>query len=512
MNKEQILEFIKNKSIVGILNITNRTKYEIYNKKFTYMFQPLNKEYPPFLIPFKKGKYTKDLFIIIQYKEWKNKLPIGICEKLIGNIDDNNSELEALIYQYECYNKKIIIKQKIKNKHTIYNFMKKNEIKQYKKINTEIISIDPQGCLDIDDCLSYNKEKQLIGIHIADPSFWIDKLNLNIEDNYFSIYAPHRTLNMIPSILSNHLCSLREDKDRLSLTLWIQLKDNKIQSYQYEKCIIKNKKAYSYEEAEDLIGNNKLLTDLYELSKIIGTQYNYDINKWNTHKLIEVFMVMANNLTGKYMKENNKIALFRTHDSSNIILDKNIPNTEIRDFLKIFQSNAAIYKTSNKSNQYFHYGLKLNEYVTFTSPIRRYTDLITHKIIKEELNEDINELCIKINNKEKMSKKLYREFNKLNMVNNMNKHIFEAYIINFENNDINIYIPEYKVYDNIRLDFENSKVSHLIELNNNINTFQIKSDTTKLTFSKYEKIKIEVFYINRRINYKIINKNINVFN
>jgi exoribonuclease R len=517
MNKEQIIENIKDQHIVGIIDILSRTKYDFYKKKLTYMFKPLNNEYPSFLVPFNKKNYKQNLFMVITFNDWKmTKLPIGTCHKVLGEVDKLEAEYDALLYKYNCDKKLIKLKQKIKNKHTIYNFMKKDEIKQYKKIkNTEIISIDPDGCLDIDDCLSYNKETQLLGIHIADPTFWLKKFDINITENYFSIYAPHKILNMIPRELSNHICSLKENEDRLSLTLWVQFKDGEINNFKYEKCIIKSSKSYSYDEAEKLVGTNELLTNLYELSVTIGEKYNYDILDWNTHKLIEVFMVMANNLTGKYMKNNNKNALFRTHESSNILLDENIPNKEVRHFLEIFQSNSAVYKTIKETNNYFHYGLKLDEYVTFTSPIRRYADMIVHKIIKNELTENLTEICEKINKQEKNTKKLYREFNKLKMISEMNDEYIDAFIINFdENNKINIYIPQYKVYDSIPIEARtnlSNAINDIITCSyDNNNMIILNNENNKsLVFSKYEKIKLSVFYINQKIQYEIINKNLN---
>jgi len=499
---------IKEINITGVLKLKERTIYGITKKGLQLcLFEPLDWKYPNFLVATKlKGKVNAEHYAVIEYSRWEKTLPRGSIKKMIGPVGNIKCEYEMLLHKYNLNGKPPKLFKHIK-KDNIWDLISQNELVNYNDIRkTHIISIDPEGSKDIDDALSIrtcDEGRYCVGIHIADVTFWLDKYNIN-PTNTSSIYAPHKKINMLPDIIADNLASLKPKKDRLTLTLWISLDDDcNIINYKYENCIIRSSRAYTYEEFERECVVSEASLMLMDVSKKIGKNYGYNTELWDVHKMVEVYMVMANNLTGMHIK--NKNGIFRTHNSTQIT-DVKIDDKRVEDFVRIFQSNSAQYvieKENNTTEAYYHYGLKLDYYTHFTSPIRRYIDIIIHKIIKSNENTgtfpsgDNNIMwCERSNEMNKRIKKFDRDIREVELLSNLNDGVHKetAYIIGFaKNNKIIIYFPNWN-YCNKILPIS-VKLQHMIEYEviDDI-SMSVKNNAKEIicTLHLYDKITVEM--------------------
>ncbi len=529
----QKFNFEKKSLIPGVLILKSKYHYGFNKRKIPYyLFKPITKDLPDFLVAFSNAlKYKNNIYINIKFKIWEIKIPYGTCENVIGEIDNDKSEYEFLLYKNNVFKKTFKLDKSIfkllKNKSLLDIF--ENEAKSYKKINNlNIISIDPINCKDIDDALSYQKinDKHKIGIHIADPTLFIKKFNLlnKIDDRISSIYCQHRKINMLPNILSDNYISLLENKLRFSLTLWITLDNNfNILNYKYEKCLIKVNKNYSYDEFDEIYKNNDYLLNLFEISKNISKNLNFfEINNWDSHKMIEIYMLLANNLTAKFINKNYNFNILRTHNNDKNIfknLDNYNLNNDLKNFLNIYQSSSAEYKFINKKentdNNYYHYALNLKYYTHFTSPIRRLIDNYIHIIIKSIIDkesyisfENLERICDNVNNFNKNLKKMYKDSNKIDIFFNKNFNIYDAYVINIEYNNLKIYIPKLKYLQNVKLFDE--KLLNILNINNTNLKIEINNENITETINIYDKIKVQIYsksnqtFMIKKINIKIL--------
>lgn len=488
---------IHSKQIVGILVFETKYKYG-YNKKHSeiFLFKPLNYHYPEFLVA-SKNRFNKNQYVIIQFLDWTNTLPGGQIVRIIGDIDNENNTYEAIIYKNNLntimtkYNKAAINPSNFDPLIFFDNIV-------HKKIDKYVFSVDPKGCEDIDDAFSIvlNKDYYTVDIHIADVSYYLDYFNIDIK-RYSTIYTPTKNYNMLPDIFSNNICSLKENQNRLAFTVSVNINFNgKILDYSFEKTVIRSCKAYDYDELQELI-NNKEVNDelqLYNLGRIIYNKDNY-----NTHNMVEIFMIMANNLVAKYLYDNlddkSKI-IFRIHEKKNnnksFILSN---NKEINDILELLESNAAVYINSDSSN-YYHHGLNIEYYTHFTSPIRRYIDIYIHKLLDSIINKNsctfIQPDCDKINEFNKNIKKIERDFNKIRLANNFNNKELDAYILQINNNRITIYIPENKIIHQMKL--IDHRLKELVNINYDGTKIEIKHkiSNNSVTLNQYDMVKIKI--------------------
>jgi exoribonuclease R len=498
---------ITNIDIVGVLVLRSNHKYGFNKRKFPiYLFKPFDFRYPDFLVASgvkRKNNVKENQFAVIRYNKWERKIPNGMIRQIIGSVGEIIPEYNAILHKYNFNKNPPKLKQLTKKTRVqdIFNIEDFYDIREL-----EIISIDPPNCTDIDDALSLEEidTGYKIGIHIANVSAFTEKFDLfeKIVNRCTTVYGPHKKINMIPNILSDNLASLLEGKERLSLTLWIYLNNQfEIIDYKFQECILINKKAFSYKEAKKSMKKNNLLKQLYNISQKLANNINYNINDFDVHKMIEVYMILANHITAKYLIENKSPCIFRTHKSKEHEIDFNTIDEKLSPFLKIFQSNAAEYTT--EQGHYYHYGLDLNKYTHFTSPIRRLPDIIIHMLIKNLSIPNIEQICMNCNNISKKIKKMDRDFTRINIVKNTDTEtVYQAYILSINENTITIYCPELKFCDRIYL-FD-QKMSEIINIEKYENTLiltnKLSNKTIKLNL--YQKIKVKMIGILGNISMK----------
>ncbi|MEK7552191.1 MAG: ribonuclease R [Patescibacteria group bacterium] len=321
--------------------------------------------------------------------------------------------------------------------------------------STPTCTIDPVDAKDFDDALSLviNKDGTLeVGVHIADVSHYVREgshLDQEAIKRGFSIYLVDRTIPMLPEILSNELCSLNPDEDRLAFSAVFKMdRKGKVLSRWFGKSIIRSQKRFSYEEAQKTLNEKtgKFFEELDILNNISKNlrqerfrsgaidfdtdEVRFELDpmgkpirvfrkaRLETHKLVEELMLLANKEVAKFVFEKNKKGsgfIFRTHDmpdkekikSLSVFLRAlgytlkldNIGSVSSKDLNALFtqiegkaeesliktaavRSMAkAIYSTRNSG----HFGLAFDYYTHFTSPIRRYPDLLVHRFLEKSL-------------------------------------------------------------------------------------------------------------------------------
>lgn len=350
--------------------------------------------------------------------------------------------------------------------------------------NLPFCTIDPVTAKDFDDAIYYDEDKSTLYVAIADVSYYVEPFGaIDNEAIYrsFSIYLPHRSIPMLPRELSETLCSLQPHVDRLSYVFEIKLDLNtlEVSSSKVYEAIIHSQRRFNYEEIDALFEGNleaknssekeifeyinklRVITDalrvkrlkvgysfrshelemsLDENSNILSTTY---AEETPSHGLIEDCMLLANKEAAKRFTR----GIFRIHEPPSQIKLQNLYQelagigmfinikksiketiTEIQkqaqemnlvsevDTLIIQSQMQARYAPINAG----HFGLGFDAYTHFTSPIRRYSDLIVHRLLKAINNHDtmegsyvlrnIESLCMSVSEKEREASTIEVEF------------------------------------------------------------------------------------------------------
>ena len=503
---------IVNKNILGILELNSKYKFKANKRGIErFKFIPIEKQYPEFLVSTKaKRKYKKNILVNIKFLSWNEKMPYGHIINILGEVDDINVLYDGVLHKYELLKKNINI-----NKNIIYNIKNTENYIDITKDN--IISIDPPSTLDIDDAFSFYELKNnnyKIGIHISDVLGTLRDLNLEsiLNKNLTtSIYSPHKTINMLPPILSENILSLLPNQKRKAITLWINIENNKIISSKIEKTIIINKKKYSYQEYTLKHFNNKnskYQTFINIVKNLNYKNLNYKFkNSFDAHILIEKLMIIYNCEACKFIKKYDKNPIYRVHTNTNKqIIHENLDNN-LLEFLNIINSKSAEYTKQNINTK--HDSLNIKDYIHFTSPIRRYVDCYNHSLVHEIL-DGISPIEIDIgyiNYKNKLIKKAERQFASLLLgehIKNNHENKFKGYIYEINKNKISIYLPKCKL--SIQKHLIDKNVENIYNILHKNNIIEIINNQTKSikTIKMFVLIDLEIYTMVNINPYKIL--------
>jgi ribonuclease R len=405
--------------------------------------------------------------VVCNVDDWGDKRnnPSGTIKEVLGYPGENHAEIYSILAEHnidKTFEKSI--EEKAEN---IPQTITKEEIEKRRDFRTiTTFTIDPFDAKDFDDALSIQQLENgnyEIGIHIADVSHYVlenDSIDKEAQERATSIYLVDRVIPMLPEVLSNNLCSLRPNEEKLCFSAVFEISsEGKIKNEWFGKTVILSDRRFTYEEAQERLEtkegdySSELLT-LNSIAKIfrderkskgaisfhkLETKFKLDEDKnpvslfikesKDAHKLIEEFMLLANRKVAEFIGKKSLPFVYRIHDTPNpekletlsfflnsfgyklqtenknsiaqsmnkILMDvKGKDEASMVETLTIRTMAKAVYSTENIG----HYGLAFNHYTHFTSPIRRYSDVLVHRLLFQYLNntsrvnkERIEKLC-----------------------------------------------------------------------------------------------------------------------
>ena len=393
------------KNIPGVLIFTGKT-YGRNGKKMLYKLIPDDKRMPMFLTAKEPGinkfnKFNVDQYVLFTLKHWNNEHPEAVISNSLGSIDilDN-------FYEYQLYCKSLNVSIQNFSRNTASALRLKSE-EEYidsimikfpeieNRLNTNIYSIDPSMSKDFDDAFSItniNNNELVLSVYISNVSLWLDALNLwdSFSERVSTIYLPDRKRPMLPTCLSDCLCSLIQNNKRFALTCDFKIYNNKIVDVTYCNSLVKLSKNFVYEEKSLKLYTNYIL--LFNTVKLLSNSYKFNTSINDSHDVVHYIMVMMNYYSAlEMMKSENGI--YRSSISKReIVLPTNL-SEDIIKFMNIWNSSGGQYVQYDKDLK--HNLLKLDSYIHITSPIRRLPDLLN--IIKIQQNKSLLSLSNKAN-------------------------------------------------------------------------------------------------------------------
>nr|MBA2407435.1 ribonuclease R [Chitinophagales bacterium] len=400
--------------------------------------------------------------VVVKLLQWNTGMahPLGEVIKVLGKVGENETEMQSILL--ECGFRLEFPKAVINESESYPEQIKEEEIltrRDFRDVLT--FTIDPEDAKDFDDAISYKElEDDLyeVGVHIADVTHYIKPNSVLDKEALMratSVYLVDRCVPMLPEKLSNGICSLTPENDKLCFSVvFIINGEGQIKNEWFGKTIIHSHRRFSYEEAQEILDGKpdpyfQPLQNLNEIAKRLRQQrfkngaINFDTvevkfrldesarpvsvfvkERQDAHMLIEDFMLLANKKVAEFVgkRKGKQIPfVYRVHDlpddeklknfaelalmfgyklnfstpkhtahSFNKMMDKlhGKPEQYMLETLAIRTMAKAIYTSTNIG----HYGLAFEYYTHFTSPIRRYPDIIAHRILENVLeNEKVHE-------------------------------------------------------------------------------------------------------------------------
>ncbi|MDE3046285.1 MAG: VacB/RNase II family 3'-5' exoribonuclease [Verrucomicrobiota bacterium] len=432
-------------------------------------FSPLLGKDKPVLVKAKATALKTGDRIICKVLNWhtENDLVEGELTRLIGHISDPSIDIEASIQEFGLPDG--FSAEAIEEAKSYGQKVSAEDLKERVDLTAdECVTIDPDTARDYDDAISLTKDElghYHLGVHIADVAHYVKPRSHLDQEAYQrcnSTYFPGRCVPMLPEQLSNELCSLKANVKRLTMSVLANFDSTgTLLNYKVVRSVIKSQKRFTYREALEVIEKKKgphldLLNRMVELCHLLKRKrfergsiefalsddvvivddkgmpqrierVEYDI----THQMIEEFMLKANELVAIHLGNQGKTLIYRVHeqpaaesfqDFYNFArsLGFQLPGTpNHRDIQALFQQAkdsplltqlSVGFIRSMRLAQYSadnigHYGLALEHYCHFTSPIRRYTDLIIQRLLANELppDTDLNNIAAACSEKERLS-------------------------------------------------------------------------------------------------------------
>lgn len=449
--------------------------------------------------------------VLVKITDWETLS--GKIIKVIGKKGENNTEMESIVLErgFRVEFPTAVEHEAEKIKKEYKNYFEK-ELKTRRDMrDATTMTIDPIDAKDFDDAISYvdlGDSKYEIGVHIADVSYFVTpgtELDRESEKRGLSVYLVDRTIPMLPEVLSNDLCSLNPNEDKLTFSAIFKMTgQGEVLEEWFGRTIINSNRRFSYEDAQKVIDgtlSGPFQTELRALKAIAQKLENKKINngamvfetdevkfeldsagkpirvykksRLETHKLIEEFMLLANRAVAKFifLSQNQDIrkkgwqSVYRIHgkpdqdrirdlaiflkamgfnlkNKDGVVTSKDLntllkevkgtPNEELINTATIRSMAKATYSTKNIG----HFSLAFAYYTHFTSPIRRYPDVLVHRFLERELKggkieqneyEKFESICLVSSELEKKAGDAERASIKYKQVEYMTEHVGESF-------------------------------------------------------------------------------------
>jgi ribonuclease R len=480
----QIVERSK-RPYVGIVQIGEKDIYVITDNKF----MPYDIRISP--ADLKDAENGQKVAVMINGWSDRRQEPIGYISEVLGTVGDNDTEMHAILAEYGLpykFSKKV--EDDVKNIPREITEKDIAERRDFRDVTT--FTIDPYDAKDFDDALSIRKLENgnwEVGVHIADVTHYVQPNSLVEKEAALratSVYLVDRTVPMLPERLSNELCSLRPNEDKLCYSAVFELdKKAKVVDQWVGRTIIHSDYRFDYDSAQEIIDTGEgpyaeELLVLHKLSQLLRKKRFkngalsfdqpepkvkvdekgmpveiYFREMKDSNFLIEEFMLLANCSVAKMIATAKppKTFVYRVHDEPTVdrlttfndfikhlgytmrpaktprdiaremnkLLNsaKNKPEGHTIEIMALRTMARAIYSTNNIG----HYGLAFDYYTHFTSPIRRYPDMMVHRLLTIYLtggpsqNKDYYQnLCKYTSQREQMASEAERASIKYKMV------------------------------------------------------------------------------------------------
>lgn len=445
-----------------ILEIVSRNRDEFVGRveispRFAFVVPDFKKmHYDIFVHKGELGGAEHNQKVVVKLSDWRDddKNPTGKVTRVLGKAGEHEVEIHSIMAEFGLpfeYPKEVeeeanLIPEKI-SPEEISNRRDMRDIPTF--------TIDPADAKDFDDAISYRKLENgnlEIGVHIADVTHYVKpktKLEKEAYERATSVYLVDRTIPMLPERLSNGLCSLRPNEDKLTFSCVFEMDENAdVLNKWIGRTVTHSDRRFAYEEGQENIDKQEgdfyqELTLLNELAKklrkrrfdkgavnfeTVEVKFKLDEKgkplglfvkeRKDIHKLIEEFMLLANRTVAEFVFDKNKgkdTFVYRIHDHPDAerletfanfakkfghelkigegtrismalnklmedILGK--PEQNVLEQLAIRSMAKAKYTTEPKG----HFGLAFQHYTHFTSPIRRYPDMMVHRLLQHYLD------------------------------------------------------------------------------------------------------------------------------
>ena len=371
------------------------------NTKYLYKCIPDDRTLPPFLIPVDChigfNKKIKHKYVTFKFREWSDEYPIGSLTNTIGTTDDLNAFYEYQLFCKSLHisitdftNKTRAILQQQSTQEYVDLISKNPNYHIQDRSHIPVFSIDPQGSLDFDDAFSIQsigQDEYILSIYIANVYVWLNTLDIwsAFSSRVSTIYLPDRKRPMLPTVLSDSLCSLQENAPRFAFTMDIKIQKDPAKSNAYiivDEPTFQNTKIVLYKNYvydEQALIRDPHYQSLYDITRNLAQRISIE----DSHDVVQYWMIYMNNACGQYMAH-NKFGIFRSvvfqSDTIYPKVVEEIP-TKTRQIIEQWGNTNGQYIAYHPDAQIEHQILKSKSYIHITSPIRRLVDLLNQMAI-----------------------------------------------------------------------------------------------------------------------------------
>lgn len=485
------------------------------SRNFFFVAPDDNKIHRDVYIPKRKtlGAHPGDKVVAV-VEEWEspNLNPEGKIIEVLGKRGEVRAEMMSVVRMFNIPTH--FPKDVLDESEKISTTIPKEEYRKRLDLRDQIcFTIDPEDAKDFDDAVSLEllpSGDYRLGVHIADVSHYVKEggaLDKEAFTRGTSVYLADEVIPMLPEKLSNEVCSLRPEEDRLTYSAIMIVTDKGIvKDYTIEKSVINSKRRFTYEEVQKILDSSRgdyaqTLLQMHKLSQTLlkkrmregsidfetaEIKFRFDTKRQPTeiikkirldaHRLIEDFMLLANKTVAthigrarqeqKLMNAQLRPFIYRIHDSPNpekieelaafvaqfgysLSVSSGVTSRALQKLLndvKGKEEEAVINEVAIRSmakavyseENIGHFGLGFKYYTHFTSPIRRYPDLVVHRLLEEykhnmpmkrrtHLLKVLPEICDQSSQMEQRAMEAERESVKVMQVEYMKRHLGDEF-------------------------------------------------------------------------------------
>ena len=439
----------KQPPLVGVLDCLNKTRYGFTAKNVPiYLFTPLNKAYPPFRVG-STIEPTQNYLVVIQHETWElgQSMPRGSLVQNLGPVGDFQAEAAALYWLYSPWTG--YTKKTSEFKPPEIDVTDRVEIRLDHGWQT--FNVDPDGCLDIDDCFSYvwDEYGQMVrcAITIADVAALVEEnsmIDVTARQAGQSLYQDGmKPRHMFPSTVAEDYGSLSVGDLRLGITLFFDYDriTNFIDNIHFKETTITNQTQFTYDSIKT--------TAHAPLLKLLCKKLTPTADLDDPHDWIAALMIFYNTEFAQYIR-GSAGGILRAHKGPDIQRQQMLE--AIDPTLKFLAMSSATYVPATEEEP-THYGLDAEVYTHASSPLRRYADLHNQRIFKEiyygiDQRPASPSLLETLNQKAKDAKKYERDFGFLQAFFSSSSRVIAGIVVGLKQKNtivrIEIWVPIWK--------------------------------------------------------------------